>query len=301
MPEDEKTHFTDKELDTYPAIYEQDVDLVIVIALRASKSVRSLFCNAARIDDRRFVAAHQSVSTLGGREADIEVHLGDPDRPNVLQIEDKIGARFTSGQPEAYGERVERIAASNEFSDVRSLLCAPSGYLANAVSECDHFDGTVSHEDLRDALIDEGCWGRELALIVQHAIQQHRRSGSAAPTDTHLTAQLRAFAAHAADVGIPVPKIGNRAGDTQIWVEKGVLRTPENIDVFIRLVPDAGVVDLELYGFRPRFDEDAFRAEHPEVKIRLSARNIYLWNDEGGSQVDLKQSIDKQQTTVTEQ
>jgi len=82
----------------------------------------------------------------------------------------------------------------------------------NAGDERHHFNASVSHESLRDTLSTEGPWGRELALLVQHAIVQHRRSESIAPTDVHLTAQLRAIAAHASDVGLPIPKIGNRLG-----------------------------------------------------------------------------------------
>ena len=41
--------FGDDELDTYSAIYERDVDIVLVMALRSSAAVRALVCAAVGV------------------------------------------------------------------------------------------------------------------------------------------------------------------------------------------------------------------------------------------------------------
>lgn len=293
--------FSEDELDTYPAIYEQDVDLVIVMALRASGRVRALFLEASGLVDEKLIQVRHSVSTLGGREADIEAHFGDPANPLIVQIEDKIDARFTDKQPNAYADRAATMAASDTFAGAYAVLCAPQGYLDGAPAERDFFDHCVSHESLRDALLEEGAWGRELALIVEHAIVQHRRSSGVAPTDAELISQLRKFAARAADVALPIPTIGNRSGSTQIWVGKEALRPIVGTAAYLRLVPDRGVVDIELYGLRPRFDADSFRAADPnDLEWQLSRNNVYVWLEPPGPNLDLKQPLETQATDVAD-
>ncbi len=174
-------------------------------------------------DSSPLVSARRSVSVAGGREADIEVRFGDEQRPFVVEIEDKIDAEFTGGQPEAYAARVANRSSQSDVAGGAAVLLAPAGYVASLRDDQrDCFGALLSHEDLRDLLASEGPWGHALGLVLEHSIRQHRRSGSRT-TDADFTAALRRFAAHAPGVGLPEPTVGDRSASTELWFAKPVL------------------------------------------------------------------------------
>ena len=130
--------FDDDELDTYASIYERDVDLFVVCALRTSESVLELFCNSVGLSRGTAVHVRHSLTTGDGREADIELRVRIGDEVHVFQVENKLDDVFQDGQPEAYAERVRTLATQEDFSSAHSILLAPRAYLETA--NCDPFD-----------------------------------------------------------------------------------------------------------------------------------------------------------------
>jgi len=205
--------FGDEELDTYSAIYERDVDIMMVMALRSSSAVRELICGSVAVPANPLVSVRHSLTTPDGREADIELRTGEAQQPHVVEIENKIDAEFQPGQIESYRVRARASEESGDVSSARTLLLAPQAYLSAAGASADLFHSAVSYEDVRDCLRDDSPWGREAALLVEHAIQQHRRGGRQAVTDDVRTAFFAEFAKRAEARGLPhVPLVARSAG-----------------------------------------------------------------------------------------
>ncbi len=205
--------FGDEELDTYSAIYERDVDIMMVMALRSSSPVRELICGSVEVPANPLVSVRHSLTTSDGREADIELRTGEAQQPHVVEIENKIDAEFQLGQIESYRVRARASEASGDVASARTLLLAPHAYLSAAGASADLFHSAVSYEDVRDCLRDESPWGREAALLVEHGIQQHRRGGRQAVTDDARTSFFAEFAKRAEARGLPhFPPIPRSAG-----------------------------------------------------------------------------------------
>ncbi len=280
--------FTQDELDAYPVIAERDVDHVMIIGLRASSAVQQLFRNAADMAELSLTSVHRSVSTLGGREADIEARFGDP--PFILQIEDKIDASFTPGQALGYRQRADAFRTDASNAGAACVLCAPADYLIDAGEHRNHFDGTVSHEQLRDALFEEGPWGRELALIVEHAIRQHRRHGAQAPPDELLRSRLIEFCAAASKVGITPPKVGTRAGDPGIW-SKSALRQLTAGDTYLHLDPTTGLVEIHIQALNGALDVTALSDAVTDVSAQSNGTTVQLSRFDSPDPLILRESL----------
>ena len=159
------------------------------------------------------VSVRHSLTIPDGREADIELRTGEAQQPHVVEIENKIDAEFQPGQIESYRVRARASEESGDVSSARTLLLAPHAYLSAAGASADLFHSAVSYEDVWDCLRDDSPWGRETALLVEHAIQQHRRGGRQAVTDDVRTAFFAEFAKRAEARGLPhVPPIARSAG-----------------------------------------------------------------------------------------
>ena len=92
-------------LDTYLAISERDVDLVIVMALRAEPKVARLIAGIASSPSANVLSVRHSKNESDGSETDIEVRFGERDQPYVVLIENKIDSQFQPDQPERYRSR----------------------------------------------------------------------------------------------------------------------------------------------------------------------------------------------------
>ncbi|MCP4308613.1 MAG: PD-(D/E)XK nuclease family protein [bacterium] len=215
--------FTEEELDTYPALREADVDLVVVMAIRASARIRDLFAAAVGHGARPLLGALHSVSTPDGREADIVMQLGERNRVVILEVENKIDAEFQPSQAIDYVKRASELRKEAHVLDARCVLLAPAAYI-EAAKESEHFHATVSYEELRNALRKEGEWGREAALVVEHAIRQHRRGGAPKQVSDHRTRFFRDFALLADVFELPRPPETDRASSASyVWFSKELL------------------------------------------------------------------------------
>ena len=65
------------DLDTYLAISERDVDLVIVMALRAEPKVGRLIAGIASSPSANVLSVRHSKNESDGSETDIEVRFGE--------------------------------------------------------------------------------------------------------------------------------------------------------------------------------------------------------------------------------
>ena len=117
------------DLDTYLAICERDVDLVLVMALRAELRMANLIAEVANSPSAYVLSVRHSKCESDGSETDIEVRFGDPDCPYVVLIENKVDAQFQPSQPERYARRVEALREDLTAGGAASLLVAPERYL----------------------------------------------------------------------------------------------------------------------------------------------------------------------------
>ena len=271
--------FSDDELDTYASVSERDVDLVVVVALRASPVVRQLFAKAAGLESSDLVSVRHSVATHDGREADMEVRLGDPERPYVVQIENKLDAQFQLGHRESYAQRAAELTEQEGVATARAVLVCPRRYAESTDPRA--FDGLVAYEELRDLLAHEGEWGREAALLLEHAIEKHRRGGSHSPEDPHRTRFFSAFSALAAEKGLPpVPPRSRKGGAGFLWWPRdGTLKQPKGWTL-----PNAthgawlaakfihGHADIELTGLAVLVDVEGLEAAVRSGPVEMEAK-----------------------------
>ena len=274
------TRFDNGRLDTFASIYERDIDLVLVMALRASPAVADLFARAVECQRAPVLTVCHSVSTIDGREADIEMRLGDASRPVVVQIENKLDAVFQPDQPEAYAERMLALRSDASIADARSVLFCPARYRETAAASAVSFDATVTYEEVRDRLLEDGAWGREAALVIEHAIRKHRRGGSHSPDDLPRTRFFANFAELAAGEGLPeVPPKARKAGAGFLWYPREATLTQPRGWTLANASHGAwlgaklvhGHADIELTGLAPLVDVEALRSDLSEESVAFSA------------------------------
>lgn len=214
-------------LDSFDVIRERDVDLALVLALRASADVRAFFASAVGLGVGHLIGAGNSWRASDGREVDVILIQECNGSQDTIEIENKIAAPFQDGQVESYVARA-RSRNESEGATGSSILFAPEAYIARARAESGAFDGLVTYEACRDLLTAEGPWGRSLALLLDHGIRQHRRRGSGAPPSEARTSFFNGFAALAAQHGLPSLDAQQRgAGAGFLWYPRvGTLRAP---------------------------------------------------------------------------
>ena len=170
---------TGPDLDTYLAINERDVDLVLVMALRAEPAVAALIAKIASSPITDVVSVRHSKSESDGSETDIEVRFGENDNPYVVLIEDKVDAEFQPTQAERYKNRIDALRSDATVSGAASIVIAPDAYLSNHELDTKLFDARLSYEELHDVLIGAGHpWAMEAAMLIEHGIEKHRRGGA---------------------------------------------------------------------------------------------------------------------------
>jgi hypothetical protein len=299
--------FGDDELDTYSAIYERDVDVVLVMALRSSAAARALVCAAVGVPADPLLSVRHSLTTPDGREADVVLRTGESRRPHVVEIENKIDADFQPGQIESYRDRARASEASGDVSSARTLLLAPEGYLRTAGAVVELFHSTVSYEELRDCLRHESAWADEAALLIEHAIRQHRRGGRQSPTDDAKTTFFADFTARAEGRGLPhVPVIPRKSGAGFLWYPlEGTLVQPKGWHpggsggAWLVAKFDRGRADIELTRILEAIvDHESLLAALEQEPILFQAQPPRVVVHVQGEPIDLDMPIEGQMAEV---
>ncbi|MBL8857788.1 MAG: hypothetical protein JNL28_04690 [Planctomycetes bacterium] len=270
--------FSDSELDSFNAVYERDIDIALVVALRASAAVRGLFAGAMGSAATNLVNVRNSVPTPDGREADIELVLASHTGSVTIEIENKLDASFQSEQVESY---LKRAMDAKSFA----ILVAPHQYLAASQVSATRFHGTVRYEDVRDTLLADGNWGRSIALLLEHAIRQHRRGGRMSPDSLPRSQFFNAFAELGANSGLPsIPDRPRKAGAGFLWYPRDVGLTqvrgwklPNGAHgAWLSAKFEHGSADIELTGIRSLVDLAAVRQIALETGMDLEIDKISL-------------------------
>jgi hypothetical protein len=266
-----------RELDTYASVRERDTDLVLVMALRASAEIQRIFLEAVGWTETPLLNVSHSLSTRDGREVDVEAVFGDPNFRRILHIENKLDASFQQGQAASYAERIGELSLEKDVAAAASLLFCPSDYAAGRVHSED-FDALVTYEEVRDVLQTLGPWGREGALLVEHAILQHRRGGASSPDDPQRTRFFADLAAAAALNGLPaLPPTPRKAQAGFMWYQRDVTLsqpngwTPANASQGAWLVAKVvrGNVDIDLIGISKRLNPEDLRTAFTDTGFRF--------------------------------
>ena len=276
--------FSSDELDTYAAVYERDVDLVLVGAARASRSFRAWLLDAVGFPTLDLLRARHSWSTADDRESDVELRFGSEPESYVLQVENKLDAAFQPGQQAAYAERAARLAEDPTVVEARCALLAPEQYARVADSAA--FDVVLTYEAVRDVLDGMGPFGRESALILEHAIQKHRRGGAQRPDDPARTEFFRAFSEAAAQAGLPlVPPRPRKANAGFLWWPRaGTLEQPRGWAprgahgawLGAKLVHGSADIELTAIGARCDHGELAHRLRAPNFEVQMSGPSVRI-------------------------
>ena len=215
-------------LDTYAAVYERDIDIAFVMAVRASSAVRAWLCSEVGFPELELLRVRHSWNPDQDRESDIEARFGQPDAAYVIQIENKLDAVFQPGQQAAYADRALSLSEEAEVVEARCILFCPAAY--EQAADGSGFDAVLTYEQVLEVLLGEGAWGREIALLIQHAIVKHRRGGTQSPDDPTRTEFFGRFSELAQAAGLPpVPtKPRKRNAGFLWWPRRGTLKQPKN-------------------------------------------------------------------------
>ena len=220
-----------RDLDRYVSIRERDIDLVVCLAAASVGNFWRLF----RDSDEAPRTQHSVSDVLG--EIDIVLAWED----HTVHVENKIDAQFQPEQAARYQKRGELSAS------VTTVLLAPQKYIDAHPTDRDRFDAVVSYEDLRVVLLGEGSGlATEMALVVQHAIEQHRR-GRVAIESEGRTQFFNDFAERASEVGLPFVNTGPRGPRAGFFY---VHRWEEVSGLVVELVAkfDHGAFDIQIAG-----------------------------------------------------
>jgi len=223
---DSESQFSIDELDTFASIYERDVDITLVQSIRSCPAMRDWLRTHAGFPAAELFQVRHSLSTSDQRETDLEVRFGDEKAAYVLQIENKLDAEFQPNQQESYAARAESLTEDSDVVAARCILICPERYAQSADGSA--FDAILTYESARDILLAEGPWGRSAALVIQHAIDKHRRGGTDAPIDEARTEFFRRFSELAHQNGLPLIPHRPRKRNAGFlwWPRAGTLRQP---------------------------------------------------------------------------
>ena len=294
--------YNDLQLETYSTVTEAEIDMTIATALWASESVWAWIwkeISSTDLDPPRLISAQRSSSVAGGREADVRVLAGAASRPVIVEIEDKIDAAFTPGQAQAYADRVRSYRGQSNVEDAFAVLIAPSFYIDRLdADDASCFDATISLEAVRDKLAEESAWGHSISLVIQTAVSGGRHGGG---EDGALTASLRLFAARASSVGLKPPVVNPRQSSTELWFGLDHLvqvNDDENKYAALRVLPDRGTVEIELYGLRDMLNTETLRQDlgPPDPAMFLTERNVRLRRI--ATPIDLERDLGDQQGEI---
>ncbi len=173
-------------LQTFKAVAERDIDLLLIEELHVTASFRSWLLDYAfegRDPSGQFLGAWHSVShpTLG--ESDIVILFEDfQDNKAALLIENKIDAPAQPEQPERYRLRGGAGIEDGSWHKFRTCIMAPKAYMEARV-HAESYDICISYESIRDWFQQWGSDARSAyrARLMQEAIDQSRRGYSPDP------------------------------------------------------------------------------------------------------------------------
>lgn len=299
MPADNRT-LTADELDTFASIYERDVDITLVQSIRSCPAMRDWLRTHAGFPAAELFQVHHSLSTSDQREADIEVRFGDPEAAYVLQIENKLDAEFQPDQQASYVARAESLTEESNVVAARCILICPERYAQSADGSA--FDAVLTYEAARDLLLDEGPWGRSAALVIQHAIDKHRRGGTDAPIDEARTEFFRRFSELAHQHGLPLIPHRPRKRNAGFlwWPRAGTLRQPRGwnprgshgASLSAKLI--RGFADIELTGVGLVCDIRQLAAELDRQGVEFERNDPHLRVRKSAPRLDPSADLDDQ-------
>lgn len=279
--------FSQADLDCFSVVHERDIDVALVLALRSSDRVRSLFAEIGRCTTR-LISVRSSVGSGDGREIDIELVLGAARRGVRFEIENKLASPFQREQCADYGRRAARARERDGVGTGFSVLVAPAEYLKSSSMSAAHFDATLSYEHLRDTIRHEAGWGQHVALLFEHGICRHRRGRSASPDSEARTKFFDSFVQLAKRAGLPDVDSKQRKGKAGfLWYpRKGTLtqirewpRSNASRGVWLVAKFVHGSADIEITGgasvlvparLAYALRGGDVRVEHDDKSVRLS-------------------------------
>lgn len=299
---------TTSELDTYLAICERDVDLVLVMALRAEPTVASLIAKIANSPTAEVLSVRHSKCESDGSETDIEVRFGVPECPYVVLIENKVDAQFQPSQPDRYARRVEALREELAAGGATSLLVAPERYLEWHDTAAQPFEAVLSYETLRDALAALGSrWGAEAAVIIEHGITKHRRGVNTSEPVTSFFHKFARLGESQKLAGIP-PGRGYAAGARHFWYPRDATLeqcpswelTTGSQGAWLRIDFASGQVVIDLATIRRVIDDQVLRAEFADDWPFLGQRGQSFCLGVELDPVDPSQPIEIQEREASE-
>jgi hypothetical protein len=241
---------------TLEAVYERDIDLLLVEELRASHAFQRLFLDAlARsqaaqhllppayavptVHVKHSVSRDDSDGLVPARfgETDIEVVFSwredgsgvTSERCIQLLIENKIAAQFRPDQPERYRAFARRTHEEIKTRSAFTLLVAPKGYLKTAPGAA-IFDARISYEEVEEHLRARAAEnvGTELgdrlvyrADITAQAVASYRRGFVSIP-HAAVTTFWRSYygiaTSHAPELRMKAPRVAGQARRNR-WID----------------------------------------------------------------------------------
>ena len=133
--------------------YERDIDLLLAEELVVHPAFAAWLARAAGLAAAtgRLVDVWVSKADNLGESDLIALFDGDDGVRTALMIEDKVDAPLQPDQARRYRLRGEREIAAGLCGRVRTMLCAPAGYLAYG-SAAAGFDAQISFEEIANFL-----------------------------------------------------------------------------------------------------------------------------------------------------
>lgn len=268
-------------------VTERDIDILLLEDLYASNRFQSFLYGAVTVGTEapdwhpsamvepiqssaffgpsELTDPHSGETTEGWGETDLDVLVTIGTERILILIENKIDAPFTPQQPDRYRSRARLALASGNYSCVRTLLVAPSAYLA-ASRAASVFDARVSYEEIVTFLQDgttgppDGEASRRVAFRLEmfHAAIRKRQRGEG-PQRVHsgVTAFRASFGERSGQLAPELGSInlnekGHWEGDKWIEYRSALpsLGPGKKPDIVVKT--DRKVVHLQIYGWGRR-------------------------------------------------
>ena len=242
---------------TLEAIYERDIDLLLLEELASNDTLRSYVLEKAfgraLAGCKVRVVAHSVVDPEWG-ESDIEVIVDTPGGSLALLIENKINAEFQPGQAARYRKRGDRRKGV-EFDEYRVCLIAPSSFLS-AASGAD-WPCQVSYEEVRGLLDKRMSEDRIAVKSALLALSVAKKFGKEVVPDQVVTEFWDDYYLLLDDrfPGLLLRGVGRTKSANSTWGYISKDGWPSSVLVYLKL-PE-GKVDLALTGYSAEYISEA--------------------------------------------
>jgi hypothetical protein len=266
---------------------EQEMDFLILEELACSPPFAEWFMRQTGYEQASassLLRLGRSVSAYNG-ETDLLVVHSTALGKRALLMESKVGAGFTSFQPERYRTRGQAGIDAGNWQEFITVLMAPQSYLDGASKYL--FNYTVPYEKIKHAVAAYGDPKRVAFKlhILDLAITKAKESWRPI-VSPEVTAFFRGFRNFAVPrlPEIPWPSEANSRPAGSTWVQIRIPPLPSR--VLIEVKPDSGIVDLRLFGVpegilrgsldrlpvgadtAPAAKSSAVRLRTPKMKVR---------------------------------